>query len=141
MKSSLTPINLAVDSVALFLAMLAWAFLVWAPLLLAFALFFMTKTSPLISLLILLFVTSILLLLGFLLRWLAHGVIQRKWARTGLSVLILGLWGIKQGLSPLLLRNGSARRTFENPEMGIALICAAAVAALGLTKHARRAGE
>ena len=53
MKSSLSPIGVAVDSVALFVGMVAWTFIVWAPLFLAFVLFCMVKVAVPISLVIL----------------------------------------------------------------------------------------
>ena len=141
MNDRSTPINVAVDSVAFLVAMLAWLFLIWGPILVAFALFYLTKTKVLASVLGVLVVTAICFPLGLGLRWLARGIIQRKRTRLGLSAIVLGLWGILYGFVPLFSQRQLGPKLYERLGMGILFLCSAAIAALGSTRSTRWSGE
>jgi hypothetical protein len=140
MSDRLTPINVAVDSVSFLVATVAWAFLVWCPILVAFALFYLRRTLVTSAMAVLL-VTAFCLPLGLLLRWLAHGMIERKRTRLGLSAIVLGLWGILYGFVPLFSQRHLEPRLFEQLGMGILLLCSAAIAAVGSIKSARWSDE
>jgi hypothetical protein len=138
MKSSLTPLNLAVDSVALFVANLGWVFVVWLPILLVVIFFPLRKTgSSALSLAFFLsFLAALCILIGLFLKWLAQGVVQRKRVRTAVLSFVLACWGILQILSPFLTRQLAVGR-FTWSVQGIMFLGAAAVVMLVLTDRAK----
>jgi hypothetical protein len=136
MKDSLAPINVAVDSVAFFVGMVAWGYGVWLPLLLVLAIC-MVNVPVGASVLLLSLFTAVFVPLGILLKWLANGLILRKRVRTGLSILALAFLGFTTGFGPLLTKSQPALDRPDECLVGIAFLSAAAVAALGLTKRAR----
>src|ERR1022692_4710639 len=89
MKESLSPVRVAVDSGALFLGMLAWAFKVWVPVLLA--VIFVCKVKAPTGATVVAFVIIWLpfLFLGVLLKWMANGMIQRRRLSISFSVVVL----------------------------------------------------
>jgi hypothetical protein len=134
--NSLTPLDAAADAVAFFLAMLAWVFFVWFPIIL-FAVFYRVRTSQtsLISLAsVILGLLILSYLFGALFKWLAEGVLQRKRIRMGLLALVL------------LLQSGLIMRLFfvtkEPPVRSFSdllniaiLLFAAGVTTLALLRH------
>jgi hypothetical protein len=140
MSDRLTPINVALDSVSFFVASVAWVFLVWCPILVAFLLFYLRKTLVVSAFIFLLF-TAIFLPLGLLLRWLAHGMIERKRMRLGLSAIVLGLLGILNVFAPPFSQRHLGPRLIEQLGIGILLLCSAAIAAVGSTRSARWSDE
>jgi hypothetical protein len=141
MKNSFSPINLAVDSVAIYMSFFSWLFIVWIPVFLIAVIFFVAKVPAPTSFVALLIFSMLLMPLGILLKWLADGIIQRKWARMGLSVLVLGFLSIKLGFSPPHVAGRLTSTAFERSVVGIGLLSAALVLALGFAMGARHSDE
>jgi hypothetical protein len=138
MKASLSPINIAVDAVALFVGMIAWVYIVWAPLFCAVVLLCLVK-QPVSGLLVVLSaIATVLILLGILLKWLSNGLAMRKPIRTCLSILVLAFLSLKLGFIPLVMGSHPAPPPIDQCMIGIAFLLAASIAALGLTKNARQ---
>jgi hypothetical protein len=140
MKNSTNLVSLAVDSVGVFVGMLGWVFMVWGPLLLALVLFCLVKTPTATSKVLLIFVSVIIIPFGLLLKWFSNGIIKRGWVRIILSASILVLLGFRLGFAYSPIEN-RGQSPFERHLMGIELLSAAAIAVLGLTRHARCSGE
>jgi hypothetical protein len=137
MKYSTNLVSLAVDSVGIFVGVLGWMFMVWVPIILAFILFFMTKSPTTASIILLLLVSGIIVPFGLLLKWCSNGIIKRGWARITLGALVLVLLGIRLGFAYSSIESHGGQSAFERHLMGIELLFAAAVAILGLTRAAR----
>jgi hypothetical protein len=146
MRDAFRPTNVAVDSVGLFVAAIAWVFVIWIPIILLAVLFYLRNSKgsgapTLALLLILLPCIAIFVILGFLLKWVALGIIRRKRPVIVLSVLVLTAWAFILGRSVLLPQNHSISKAFEVSLQAIALLGAGCVTALGLTKGANTLDE
>lgn len=141
MKNSITPINIAVDSAAIFVSFLSWTFGFWTPIFLAYVLFCIVRPLFAVSILLFTLFTALFLPFGMLLKWLANGIVQRKRARTVFSVLVLVFLSCTQGFVPLFARSQKNQSPFEHLLIGIAMLFVAVITSMGLTKGARELNE
>ena len=136
MKSSVTPLNVALDAVALVLEIFGWASVVWLPMMALCALL-LPAVREAVGTIQLLVLALLFPLLGLLLKWLARGVLGRKRVRMVLLSIALAYLGVSPFLVLIFLDRGSAGRVFVLSVQGVAYLVAAAVVALGLTARAR----
>ena len=102
----------------------------------SWAVLFLIVRPPLaVSIIILVLVEFFFLPLGILLRWLAAGVIQRKRVRIVISTIVLVFLSFALGFGSLLAKRAQVQSPFEQLEIGISLVIAAAVVTLGLFKR------
>ena len=137
------PINVTIDAGALFIAALSWVCLVWIPAILVLVPFILRRpTVPALAYIVVLIpIAGVAVLLGLLLKWLAKGVVLRKRARILFSMALLILWAM---IVVVPARHSSPRsglKVFSSWVQAAALLCAASVVGLGLTKGARSVDE
>lgn len=136
LKSSLAPIEIAIDAVAVFAAMLGCVLLVWLPFILAWVFLRLARTGRSIGLLALLvLIEMVCAVLGLLLIWLARGLLQRILFRTGFSVFLFAIWGLFLAYAPSLQRKQSSLQHFQSYVEGIGLLLAAVISAFGLKRY------
>ena len=114
MKSPLSPLSVATDSVAFFTAQLAYAFLIWVPILAVIVFFQLLKRggSVLASLLTVLIIAAPSALCGIVLKWIADGILERRRIETVIHV-VFGSWGSEFGLGS---RSPQTSICFRSPE-------------------------
>lgn len=147
MKNALTSLNIAVDGAALFVAGAGWVFTIWLPV--AFVVIFirlLRKPGTPIGTLTFIILAAIALsiLVGWLLKWLAQGVIERKSVRTITLSCVLGLQGLWQ-VGLFFLSEKPLFQTTTRPmhhrftwfTEGLSLLLLSLVTALGATGKAK----
>lgn len=132
---------IGVDAVAAFMGLLGWVFITLVPVLFVLVFFIFRHRQPSASLLpvvaILLFLSAILVPLGFLIKWLAAGVIQRKTWRLVISALLFGTWGAWQLVEALHPPVRTAYAIFRALSIGIPLLVAALIICLDVIRCVR----
>jgi hypothetical protein len=141
MKSSLTPINLALDAVAFLVMVFGWAFLVGLPVFAVFEVVHLADPGESVTGLLQDFMQLLIfgLGVGLSLKWIAGGIIERKRIRMGFSVLIFGFLASRFLLifASLLLTKQIDMYDLGWLENGIVCLFVAVMVVVGLTKGAK----
>ena len=134
----MTPLNVAVDSVAMFIASFGWALIVWLPIVLVVVFFRLRKTAASVAGLTLFLVALAVTLIvsGLFLKWMAQGLVLRKWVRTVALSLTLATLGILE-IRAYFLPQQPVMHPHKLLAQGVMWLMVAAVAALGLSDKAK----
>ena len=121
---------------AVFAGTLGCVLLVWFPFVLAWAFFRIARKGHSIGIAVLLVLIEMMCAaFGLLLIWLARGLLQREFFRTGFSVFLFAIWGLFQAYVPSLQRKQSSLQHFQSYVEGIGLLLAAVISAFGLKRY------
>jgi hypothetical protein len=133
-NTSVTPRELAVDSAAVFLALVSWTFCFWVPITLPVAVVLLAKSPPKGLFFILAPVAIPLFLVGIALKFLSAGVVQRGWKRIAASAVLLFIMS-GFALLPILIKIAQGQRIFECILDCIVFSFVAVVVCFGLKKQ------
>lgn len=139
MKSLTNAVDVAVDSVCFLVGVLGWSFIIWAPIFIGIVLLVVSKGRTQGSLFIFAAFSSIFILLGVVLNWLAKGIANRSIFQTVISAAVLGLFAISAESPSFATREGlSQLQRLDHRVMGVLLLVASAVLVLGQFRSSSR---
>jgi hypothetical protein len=133
MKSLAGAVGIAVDSVGFLVGVLAWGFIVWAPVIIGVVVLVAAGRQSDGLLFIFVAFSSIFVLLGLFLKWLAKGIVGRGALRTVFSAVVLALSAISFESPSLAARERlSQLQRLDREVMAVFLFCASAALLLSL---------
>ena len=129
-----TNFDLAIDSAAFLIAVLGWLFLIWVPVIIISVGVYLRGAGLLVKVYLISLATLVALavLLGFLFKWAASGIVRRKPIQIVVATVTLIALDIGMYILPSISGQYQGADRFEGFVQGAGLAIVAIVTAMGL---------